>query len=154
MVIIICIHGTGILRSRIGDARSDEELTSEEISLALLPTSLFQNFTDDMIGIFFAFYKNASPFPVANVSNTTRIGSPVVGATVVAGEQTSFYNLIDPVTITVRLNPVQEGVSVYVRSIISKYTTTSTPSLFIFITCPITEHYTSHMCVVELQPCR
>ena len=115
----IYILYSGILRSRTGDARSDEELTAEEISLALLPASLFQNLTDDVIGIFFAFYKNASPFPVANVSNSTRIGSPVVGATVVAGEQTSFYNLIDPVTITVRLNPVQEGVSVYIRSMYS-----------------------------------
>lgn len=112
MYINICIRCTGILHSSTGAVRSEEELTSEEISLALLPPSLFENFTDSAIGIFFTFYKNASPFPVANVPNTTRIGSPVVGATVVAGEQTSFSDLIDPVTITVRLNPVQEGVSV------------------------------------------
>ena len=108
---VLINHGTGTLRSITGDIRDNQDLTPEEIGLALLPASLFETLTDEEIGMFFLLYENASPFPVAGVSNETRIGSPVVSATVVAGEQTSFSNLREPVTIVVRLNPVQEGVS-------------------------------------------
>ena len=55
---------------------------------------------------------------MANVPSTTtavgvitRIGSPVVAATVVTAEQTSFPDLREPVIVAVRLNPVLEGVS-------------------------------------------
>ncbi len=100
-------------------------LISEEIGLALLPASLFEPLTDDEIGLFFSFYESALFFPVAGLPNTTisgimtRIGSPVVAATVVTADQTSFSDLIEPVTIVVRLNPVQEGVGC--TGLVAKY---------------------------------
>ena len=97
-------HGAGILRSITGDFLN-VTLTSEEIGLALLPASLFENLNDTMLGLFFSVYESASFFPVAGVPNTTRIGSPVVAATVVTTEQTSFPDLREPVIIVVRLNP-------------------------------------------------
>ena len=107
MVLYSC---TGSLLSITGDVR-DDKLSPEEIGLALLPASLFESFTDNEIGIFFSFYENALLFPVDGVSNATRIGSPVVAATVVVGEQTSFNYLREPVTVAVRLNPDQTRVS-------------------------------------------
>ena len=102
--------GTGTLRSITGEFLN-ETLASEEIGLALLPLSLFENLTDGEIGLFFTVYENAAFFPVADVPDTTRIGSPVIAATAVTAEQTSFPDLREPVIIAVRLNPVQEGVS-------------------------------------------
>ena len=105
-----CFRSCGTLSSITGDVRTDE-LTSEEIGLILLPASLFEPLTDNITGLLFLLYENASPFPVAGVSNDTRIGSPVIAATVVAGEQISFRDLEEPVRIVLRLNPVLEGVS-------------------------------------------
>ena len=115
IIAVYSYHGTGTLRSITGDFLN-VTLAPEEIGFALLPPSLFDTLPDDMIGTFFSLYESAALFPVAGVSNTgspviTRIGSPVVAATVVTAEQTSFSDLREPVIIVVRLNPVQEGVS-------------------------------------------
>ena len=111
MVIALCVLDAGTLRPTTGPGNiRDEDLTPEEIGLALLPASLFETLTDEEIGMFFLLYENASPFPVAGEIGSI-IGSPVVSATVVASEQTSFRNLREPVTIVVRLNQPQEGVS-------------------------------------------
>ena len=104
-----CFRSCGTLSPITGDVRT-EELILEEIGLILLPASLFEPLSDNITGLFFLLYENASPFPVAGVSNDTRIGSPVIAATV-AGEQISFRNLSEPVSIVLRLNPVLEGVS-------------------------------------------
>ena len=144
-------HGSGTLCSITGDIRNSSE---EIISRVLLPPSLFEPLSDEVIGLFFLFYESASFFPVAGVPNITssdimtRIGSPVVAATVVTTNQTSFSDLREPVTIVLRLNPVQEGVRC--TGLIAKYIK---PYAF-HLSHSIAEYYTLHMCVLGFQPCR
>ena len=150
-------HGVGTLdlRSITGGFLNDT-LAPEEIGLALLPASLFENIADDEIGLFFSLYESATFFPVADVPSTTtvvgvitRIGSPVVAATVVTAEQTSFPDLREPVIVAVRLNPVLEGVSC------ARFYLLNTSSLnYAFISPCIAEYYTLHVCILGFQPCR
>ena len=114
---ILNYHCAGILHSETGEFLN-MMLAPEEIGLALLPPSLFETLPDDEIGLFFTLYESALFFPLADVPSTatmdgtiTRIGSPVVAATVVTDEQDSFSDLSEPVIVAVRLNPVPEGVS-------------------------------------------
>ena len=137
-------HGTGILISVTGDFLN-VTLAPEEIGLALLPPSLFETLSDDEIGLFFLLYESAAFFPVAGVSNTngitTVIGSPVIAATVVSEEQTSFPDLSEPVIIAVRLNPVPEGVSC-TSFIVAEYI-----KRYAFISCSIAQNITRCTCV-------
>ena len=85
--------------------------------------------------------------PSTNTSGIiTRIGSPIVSATVVTADRASFSDLIEPVTIGVRLDPVTEGVSGV------KFSCQVPQALC--LSCFIAEYYTLHMCILGFQPCR
>jgi len=66
----------------------------------ILPASLFQRTTTEVVGIGFTFYETAALFPLPEDSPT--IGSPVIGALVVPG-RFNFSDLSENVTIFLRL---------------------------------------------------
>ena len=66
----------------------------------ILPASLFQRITAEVVGIGFTFYETAAFFPLPEDSPT--IGSPVIGALVVPG-RFNFSDLSENVTIFLRL---------------------------------------------------
>ena len=62
-----------------------------------LPPALFKSINKTDVGIVFSVYHTASFFPIANVSNTTKIASIILGASVVSGNDVPFENLSAPV---------------------------------------------------------
>jgi len=95
------------------DERVEVGLLPEQVASAILPATIFnqiRNLEDEAIGVFFSLYEESSLFPIADPPNNTRIGSPVVAATV-AGR--TFRDLPEPVIVLVRLNDINitDGVS-------------------------------------------
>ena len=96
------------------DERVEDGLSPGQVASAILPAAIFNQIrnlegTDvEAIGVFFSLYEESSLFPIAGAPNDTRIGSPVVAATV-AGR--TFRNLPEPVIVLVRLNDITDGVS-------------------------------------------
>ena len=94
--------------------RVDDGLLPGQVASAILPATIFnqiRNLEDtdvEAIGVFFSLYEESSLFPIADPPNNTRIGSPVVAATV-AGR--TFRDLPEPVIVLVRLNDITDGVS-------------------------------------------
>ena len=95
------------------DERVEVGLLPEQVASAILPATIFnqiRNLEDEAIGVFFSLYEESSLFPIADPPYNTRIGSPVVAATV-AGR--TFTDLSEPVIVLVRLNDINitDGVS-------------------------------------------
>ena len=90
------------------DERAEDGLLPGQVASATLPATIFRNLGDTDVGVFFSLYEESSLFPIADPLNDTRIGSPVVAATV-AGR--TFRDLPEPVLVLVRLDDVTDGVS-------------------------------------------
>jgi len=90
------------------DERVEVGLLPGQVAAAILPATIFRNLEGEAIGVFFSLYEESSLFPIADPPNNTRIGSPVVAATV-AGR--TFRDLPEPVIVLVRLNDITDGVS-------------------------------------------
>jgi len=93
------------------DERVEVGLLPRQVAAAILPATIFnqiRNLQQEAIGVFFLLYEDSSLFPIADPSSNTRIGSPVVAATV-AGR--TVRDLPEPVIVLVRLNDITDGVS-------------------------------------------
>ena len=89
------------------------QLPSQFDAAISLPATLFQRINDRLnVGIYFAHYEIPSLFPVAGESGgsslprQTIVSSDIIAATV--GTGLDFENLVDPVTVLLRLQ-VDEG---------------------------------------------
>ena len=94
-----------------GDQFEDNDLSYQLDAAISLPPSLFQRINNhDTVGIFFAFYKISSLFPVSgevvNTSSVRRKTSHIIAATV--GPDIYLKKLDEPVIILLRL-PVNES---------------------------------------------
>lgn len=102
-----------------GDEVKIGQLSSELDAAVSLPATLFERIDDrDTIGVFVALYDTPVLFPVGGeyyyvVSNSSSkqriVGSRVLAATV--GPGFNFQNLIEPVTILLRLQLAEGMVS-------------------------------------------
>ena len=107
-----CVQRTATLNVHVDtDERVKDGLLPGQVAATILPATIFnqtRNLEDEAIGVFFSLYEESSLFPIADPPNNTRIGSPVVAATV-AGR--TFRDLPEPVIVLVRLNDITDGVS-------------------------------------------
>ena len=97
-----------------GDEVKIGQLSSELDAAVSLPSTLFERIDDrDTIGVFVALYDTPILFPVGRESNSSSkqriVGSQILAATV--GPGFNFQNLIEPVTILLRLQLAEGTVS-------------------------------------------
>ena len=97
-----------------GDEVKIGQLSSELDAAVSLPATLFERIDDrDTIGVFVALYDTPILFPAGGESNSSSkrriVGSQILAATV--GPGFNFQNLIEPVTILLRLQLAEGMVS-------------------------------------------
>ena len=98
---ISCLHSVIVSNDRT--ATTMTALPVDQDAFIILPASLFQRTTSEVVGIGFTFYETAAFFPLSEDSPFNRvIGSPVIGALVVPG-RFNFSDLGENVTIFLRL---------------------------------------------------
>ncbi len=90
----------------------DPIVLPDTVGLISLPSSLFKEINGDPeieIGLFFTYYDAPTFFPTVGFSGNIRVGTPVIGAAVTLVEQ-SFNGLVDPVTVLLELNQIDQEV--------------------------------------------
>ena len=98
---ISCLHSVIVSNDRT--ATTMTALPVDQDASIILPASLFQRTTTEVVGIGFTFYETAAFFPLPEDSPFNRtVGSPVIGALVVPG-RFNFSDLSENVTIFLRL---------------------------------------------------
>ena len=100
-----------------GDQIEPGKLSSQQKAAIGLPASLFKRIDDQAnVGAFFVFYETPILFPVggeltdrSSLSRKNVVGSHVLAATV--GPGINFLSLDEPITIVLRLQVTERGVS-------------------------------------------
>ena len=113
-IIINFVVGENKVTLDSGDEVKIGQLSSELDAAVSLPATLFERIDDrDTIGVFVALYDTPVLFPVGGESNSSSkrriVGSQILAATV--GPGFNFQNLIEPVTILLRLQLAEGMVS-------------------------------------------
>ena len=85
------------------------QLSQQEEAAISLPASLFELIDNQTtVGVFYAFYKLPTLFPIARETQLiddviqTQVGTPVIASTVVS-DNVTFDDLSEPVTVLLRL---------------------------------------------------